>query len=187
MPLPVCRVMVPPGATRVFPGSVAVVEPTLSLQPLMSTSAEPAFWTLSVVSTGLSWAPTILTGEAATAVPTAGAAWVASGDAAATAVAAGEAAAAAAVATGEAAVGAGEAAGEATAGEAGALAAGGSGADGGAQAEATVTNSAAEAVSANCLPAEQALAALCFSSSLAIVLRGRTERASRQQPTIFLR
>ena len=118
VPLAVWIVTDSPGAARAPLGRATVAVPTRSRQPAMSTAELPVFWTVIVVSVGLSTAPMMRTGEAATAV-------AAAGDATATIVAAAGEAAVAAVATGEATTGEaagdgdGEATGEAT-GDAGA-------------------------------------------------------------------
>ena len=113
VPVPVCIVIDSLGAARALLGRATVAEPTCSLQPVKSTAAVLTFWTVIVVSVGLSWTPVMRTGEAAAAAVTAGAA---AGETAATTVpTTGEAAVTAVAAAGDAATTAGAAAGDAAA------------------------------------------------------------------------
>lgn len=132
VPVPVWIVTDSLGAARAPLGRVTVAEPTCSFQPVRSTAVLLTFWTVIVVSVGLSWTFVMRTGEAAvaavatgdaagetaaTTVPTTGEAAVttvaAAGDAATAAVAAAGEAAATEVARGEATATAVAAAGEA--------------------------------------------------------------------------
>src|SRR5215210_6607647 len=96
VPVPVWIVTDSLGAARAPLGRVTVAEPTCSFQPVRSTAVLLTFWTVIVVSVGLSWTFVMRTGEAAVAAVTAGAA---AGEAAATTVPATGAAAVTTVAT----------------------------------------------------------------------------------------
>lgn len=126
VPVPVWIVTDSLGAARAPLGRVTVAEPTCSFQPVRSTAVLLTFWTVIVVSVGLSWTFVMRTGEAAVAAvatgdaagETAATTVPTTGEAAVTTVAgAGDAATAAVAAAGETATAAVAAAGEAAATE----------------------------------------------------------------------
>ena len=160
------------GAARAPLGRTTDAVPTRSRQPAMSTAELLVFWTVIVVSVGLSIAPVIRTGEAATAVATAG-------EAAVTAVATAGDAAVMAVATGDAATGdaTGDAIGEAIGDAAGdGLATGEAAAAGLAAGDATAGDAALAAVVAVGLAGAGALVQALVAISAPAASTALTER-----------